>query len=97
MKQTAVFEKEQAGLARGMLLRPIRPRPYGSVQDLDDDELADPDELERQVYLEEFGPILALPVRGRKSQFRPSVDETGVVDWGAFGTVDFERTMPQPS
>ena len=37
------------------------PNPYGSVPGLDDDELADPQELERLVYIEEWGPILALP------------------------------------
>lgn len=70
--------------------------PYGSVPGLDDDELADPDELERQVYLAEFGPVLALPVRGRRHGLQPSYDEHGRVDWGAFATVDFERSMPRP-
>ena len=68
-----------------------RKNRYGSVPGLSDEELADPDELERQVYVEEFGPVLALPVRGNKRGFRPSMDETGGVDWGAFATVDFER------
>ena len=64
---------------------------YGSVPGLPDEELASPAELERQVYLKEFGPALALPVRGRKWDIRPSTDEDGQVDWGAFGTVDFWR------
>lgn len=72
-----------------------RKNRYGSIPDLPDEELADPEELERQVYREEFGPVLTLPVRGGQS-FRPNVDENGELDWGAFGTVDFERTMPQP-
>jgi hypothetical protein len=64
---------------------------YGSVPGLDDSELADPDELERQVFMQEFGPVLALPVKGRMSWIEPVVDESGGVDWGAFGTIDFER------
>jgi hypothetical protein len=66
---------------------------YGSVQGLDDGELADPDELERQVIMEEFGPVLALPVRRRKCSV--FVNDDAPVDWGAFGTVDFERSMPK--
>ena len=67
---------------------------YGSVPGLDDDELADPAELEGQIYQQEFGPVLALPVKGSKSGIGPVVDEAGGVDWGAFGTVDFERLCP---
>ena len=76
------------------LLHENRKHPYGSVPGLDDDELADPDELQRQVWREEFGPVLALPARGTKWAIRPDVDEDGGFDWGAFGTVDFERSMP---
>jgi len=77
------------------LLSVDRGNRYGSVPGLDDEELADPDELEREVMLEEWGPVLALPVNGNRSGIRPVIDESGVVDWGAFGTVDFERTMPE--
>ncbi|MGA2497670.1 MAG: hypothetical protein ABSH20_08000 [Tepidisphaeraceae bacterium] len=66
-----------------------RPRGYGSVPGLDDEELADPEELERWVMLEQWGPILALPTPVR-SGFHPSRDEFGNLD-GAFGSVDFER------
>lgn len=69
----------------------VRKNKYGSVPGLDDEELADPDELERQVVLEQWGPVLLLPVRERNTWVRPSIDESGHVDWGAFGTVDFER------
>ena len=68
-----------------------RCNKYGSVPGLDDDELADPYELERLVYKQEFGPVLELPVKGRGSWIRPVVEESGYVDFGAFGTVDFER------
>ena len=73
-----------------VLLRRERGSRYGSVPGLDDSELADPHELEREVMRAEWGPVLALPVQG-SSGIRPVVDESGGVDWGAFGTVDFER------
>ncbi len=70
-----------------------RRNRYGSVPGLDDEELADPDELERQALHEEWGPVLRLPVRGRGG-FRPEIDEDGV-EFGAFASVDFKRTMPE--
>lgn len=69
----------------------VRDTGYGSVPGLDDEELLDEQELERCVFWEEWGPILTLPVRKRSSVLRPSSDENGRADWGAFGTVDFER------
>jgi len=71
-----------------------RKNKYGSVPGLDDEELAEPWELERQVMLQEWGPVLMLPVQGKQGGFRPELDEQGV-EWGAFGTVDFARTMPE--
>lgn len=73
------------------LLKRQHRNKYGSVPGLDDSELADPDELERQVFRQEFGALLALPVKASKSGLRPDVDENGNIEWGAFGTVDFER------
>ena len=75
------------------LRRAERVNRYGSVSGLNDEELADPRELERQVYLDEWGPVLALPWRG-KSSFRRELDEDGV-EWGAFASVDFKRTIPE--
>lgn len=74
------------------VLSVVRTNKYGSVPELEDEELADPDELERQVMLEQWGPVLQLPVRERGRWIRPEMDESGRVDWGAFATVDFERT-----
>ena len=71
-----------------------RANRYGSVPGLDDDELADPDELERQIYREEFGPVLALPARSGTGSYRPELDEMGF-EWGAFASVDFERAAPE--
>jgi len=77
------------------LLSVGRKNKYGGVLGLDDEELLDPDELERMVYQQEFGPVLTLPVKSRSSWIQPVIDEDGGVDFGAFGTVDFERTMPE--
>ena len=82
--------KSDAGDRQRLVLRE-RQTGYGSVPGLDDSELADPEELERQVFVQEWGPILALPVLGSRSGFHPGRDELGRLDWGAFGTVDFER------
>ena len=72
----------------------LRETGYGSVPGLDDSELADPGELMRLNVLEQWGPILALPAKPSKSHIRPTVDERGNLDWGAFGTVDFDRMFP---
>lgn len=78
------------------LLRTQRPNRYGSIEGLPDEELADPDELERLYWMEEFAPVLALPERKvRKGWIRPNIDEDGKIDWGAFGTVDFDRYRPK--
>jgi len=63
---------------------------YGTLADLPDEELADPDELERMVYKEMWGPVLALPRQRYERVIRSNLDEDGRVDWGAFGTVDFD-------
>ena len=77
------------------LVKVERPDRYGSVSGLDDGELADPDELQRQVFREQWGPVLALPVKGRVNSIQPVIDESGGVDWGAFGTVDFDSYRPE--
>jgi len=71
-----------------------RKNRYGSVPGLDDDELASPEELERQVFFAEWGPILALPCRSSRGWIQPTVED-GYVDWGAFASVDFERVRPE--
>jgi hypothetical protein len=70
---------------------------YGNLADLPDEELADPDELERAVYKEMWWPILRLPQQRWECPIRPNMDEDGRVDWGAFGTVDFESYRPEHS
>jgi hypothetical protein len=87
-------EDEVEDVPVSALLHEGRRNKYGSVPGLDDEELADPAELERQVMLQEWGPVLMLPVRGKRGGFRPELDEDGM-EWGAFASVDFERTMPE--
>jgi hypothetical protein len=70
---------------------------YGNLVDLPDEELADPDELERVIYKEMWWPILRLPQQRWECPIRPNMDEDGRVDWGAFGTVDFDSYRPQSS
>ena len=91
MNEETSFVMCEEIIVHGPVLRAEHGNRYGSVAGLDDAELLGPAELERQVYQQEFGPVLALPVKGNKSGVRPVVDEAGGVDWGAFGTVDFER------
>ena len=83
------------GVPVSPLLAEDRVNRYGSVVGLDDEELASPEELERQVFLEQWESVLALPVRGRRNSIQPHIDEYFGVDWGAFATVDFSRSMPE--
>ena len=88
-EQAKMVLYEDVVVAESGLLKRVRKDRYGSVAGLDDSELANPDELERQVYREELAPILALPVQGNRCSLRPAIDEDGSLCWGAFGTVDF--------
>jgi len=96
MKHAVEFDNtyQISDLPVSALLSVEHDNRYGSIAGLDDAELLGPAELERVVYQQEFGPVLALPVKGNRSGIRPVVDESGGVDWGAFGTVDFERRFP---
>ena len=88
----AVYEGVE--VPESALLKRERKNRYGSIDGLEDDELADPDELERQIYKEMFGPVLALPRELRRNWIEPVVED-GFVHFGAFSTVDFERTQPE--
>ena len=95
-----MYEQSNVGLCNEMvvaesaLLKRVLKNRFGTVPGLDEDELAEPIELEKMVFLQEFGPILALPVADKKFYSRGSKGENGRLDWGAFGTVDFERKYP---
>ena len=93
-EQTNLVLCDDVVVAESALLKREHKNRYGSVPGLADSELADPVELERQVWMNEFGPVLALPVEHKKRWIRPAIDEDGRLDWGAFGTVDFEWMYP---
>ena len=93
-EQTNLILCEDVVVPESALLKREPKNRFGTVEGLDDSELADPDELERMVYRDELAPVLALPVSGDRCSLRPAVDEDGRLDWGAFGTVDFERMYP---
>jgi hypothetical protein len=82
-------------VSESALLRLEPKKNYGTVPGLDESELADLDELERQVLIQEFAPVLALPFKAKKNAIKPATDGDGNVDWGAFGTVDFDRYRPK--
>jgi len=96
MDQEEHFEIYDGIVVPASALRQERNREkYGTIPDLPDDELVDPDELERVVYKEMWWPILSLPQQRWECPIRPNMDEDGRVDWGAFGSVDFESYRPQ--
>ena len=82
---------ERIEVPESAVVKRQRPDPYGTVPGLDRDELAQPEELERQVFYKEYGPILALPVPKDRSGFRAAIDPVDGTVYGAFGTVDFAR------
>ena len=63
MRTEEGWVEDDVVVAESSLLRVERDTGYGSVPGLEDKELADPAELERQVMLAEWGPILAIPIR----------------------------------
>jgi hypothetical protein len=94
MRENEFADDEIEDVPVSALLHEDRRNKYGPVPGLEDEEPADPAELERQVMLQEWGPILALPNRHEPRGVRPAIDEEGRVDWGAYGTADFERIRP---
>ena len=94
-QETNFIVYEGVVVPESALLKRERSNRYGSIEDLPDEELADPDELERQVIKAEFEPILLLPSKARHDGIRPAIDESGGVDWGAFASVDFDRDKPE--
>ncbi|MFC1763273.1 hypothetical protein ACFL6U_14495 [Planctomycetota bacterium] len=69
---------------------------YGSVPGLDDSELVDPDELERQIIRQEFEPLLTLPIRASYGTHSWDFNSIYRTDCGAFGSIDFDRYRSQP-
>lgn len=95
MKQAVECEEDEVeDVPVSALLSVERNNRYGSVPDLEDEELADPEELERVAMAEEWAPVLALPVKSRRGWVRPVADESSV-DFDAFASVDFQWTIPE--
>jgi hypothetical protein len=62
---------------------------YGHVPELDNDELASPEELERWAVLRDFEAVLSLPLKGRRRLFHNrDIDEITAGRWGLPGTGD---------
>ncbi len=92
MKQKTKFEiYEGIEVPVSPLLKIQRSSRYGSIADLDDEDLIEPAEVERVYLREVFAPVLALPVKTKKGWIKPDIDEDGTVECGAFATVDFDR------
>ena len=92
-QETSFIVYEGVEVADSPLLKLERKNKYGSVPGLDDEELADPAELERQILWEQWGPILLLPPPKNETRLRPELDEDGYVV-GAFASADFDRIKP---
>lgn len=73
------------------VLRVERLSRHGSIPYLRDSELADVRKLEQAVYREMWKPLMVLPKPVRNWRPYAKLDADGRLDWGAFGTVDFER------
>ena len=93
MTDEILYIEDGAEVAPPVWIKPVNR--YGTIPDLPEEELADPDELERVIYKEMWWPILSLPQQRWECPIRPNMDEDGRVDWGAFGSVDFDSYRPQ--
>jgi len=91
IEMEATSDGEHMEIPVSAAIKVERPSRFGTVQGLDEEELIGEKELERWIEWQEWGPILALPHRRTYGGIRPDIDESGRLDWGAFGTVDFER------
>ncbi len=93
MDQEEFIVHEGVEVPESPLLKVERKNKYGSVPGLDDEELAGPAELERQILWEQWGPVLLLPAPKNEVGVRPELDEDGFL-CGAFASADFDRIMP---
>ena len=93
MTDEIFYIEDGAEVAPPVWIKPVNR--YGTIPDLPEEELVDPDELERVAYKEMWWPILRLPQQRWECPIRPNIDEDGRIDWGAFGSVDFDSYRPQ--
>ena len=89
-------EIEESELPVSGAVRVVRRQGYGTVADLDDEAPADIGELQRIIAYEMYGPIIALPGRGRRLG-RVVLDANGEVDWDAIGPAGGRRRRAQPA
>ena len=93
MTDEIFYIEDGAEVAPAAWIKPVNR--YGTIPDLPEEELAGPDELKRVIYKEMWWPILRLPQQRWECPIRPNMDEDGRIDWGAFGSVDFDSYRPQ--
>jgi len=94
MSEEVFFIENGVEVTAPVLLKVQRPDRYGTVEGLPDEELADPDELERCVLRAELEALLLLPERKSK-WYSPAWDTHADVDFNAFASVDFDRLRPE--
>lgn len=89
-----IEEIDPTDLPVSVIVRVQRNIGYGSVADLDDEELADVHELQCLAAWAQYGPVLALP--GRYGQTgRVVLDDDGEIDWDRIGPARGRRRRPQ--
>ncbi len=67
------YIEDDVEVAPAPFLRPLRNDGFGSIEDLPDEELASPAELERIYYKQLWGPVLLLP-KPKSASFNPAWD-----------------------
>ena len=92
MNKEIFYIEDGAEVAAPVLLKVQRPDRYGTVEGLPDEELADPNELERCVFQAELEPVFLLP---KPKWYSPAWDTHADVDFNAFASVDFDRLQPK--
>lgn len=95
MNKELWFSGDDIVVVESTVLKLEQDNTYGTVPDLDIEELADPEELVQQVEIQEWCLISNLTVHRDTKPYQAIVDENGNLDLGAFGTVDFERIKPE--
>jgi hypothetical protein len=68
----------------------VKRNRYGTVKDLEQEELADPDELARQAEFEYWLSLMHIS----ESKHNSAWDCHASVDYNAFASIDFDRMMP---
>ncbi|MFH1613800.1 MAG: hypothetical protein ABIG61_01770 [Planctomycetota bacterium] len=94
MNEETFFIEDGVEVAAPVVLKVQRPDRYGKVEGLPDEELADPDEIERCVLRAGLEPVLLLPIPKSK-WYSPAWDTHTDVDFNAFASVDFDRLRPE--